>query len=171
MFAELLNVLPIDGLGKAERGVDDVGVETKEVLRNLRCAGIFAVEGSYEGGGLTLVVDLVVDAALGEHGALEFGERAGDFGVLTSRHQAVLENVAKIDLAFDDGEKFGGAGMDMGCVDATSVKEAKRGGNSQTSEDGESLNVLVSQLVRNDQRMERYSRLPWWLHPWHLWQV
>jgi hypothetical protein len=55
-----------------------------------------------------------VDAALGKDGALVFLESASDFGVRGGGDKAVFEDVAEGEIgAFDEGEEFGGAGVDV----------------------------------------------------------
>lgn len=124
ILAKLRDVLPINGLGESKRSVDDVRVQAEEVLGDLRGTRVLVVERRNERGRVALVVDLVVDAALREDGALELGEGAGDFGVFTGCDEAVLEDVAEVNFAVDHGEELGGAGVDVGCVDAAGVEEA-----------------------------------------------
>ena len=125
--AELLNVLAINRLGEAQRRVHNVRVQAEEVLGDLGGSGVLAVERSNEDRGLALVVDLIVDAALREDGALELGEGAGDLGVLARGDEAVLEDVAEVYLALHDGKELRGARVNMGCVDSAGIKEAQGG--------------------------------------------
>ena len=143
MLAELLDVAAVDGLGESQRSVDHVSVQAEEVLRHLRGTGVLAVERGDEGGGLALVIDLVVDAALREDCALEFLEGAGDFGVFARGYEAVFEDVAEVDGAVDDGEELGGAGVNVRGVDAACVEEAEGGADAETGQDGKALDVLV----------------------------
>lgn len=62
------------------------------------CARVFRVERSDEDGLVAVVVELVVDGALGEDGSLEFVEGAGDFGVLACAYEAVFEDIAELQV-------------------------------------------------------------------------
>jgi hypothetical protein len=50
LLAESIKVLAIERLGPAERCLDDVSIETEEVLGNEVCAWILGVESGDEGG-------------------------------------------------------------------------------------------------------------------------
>lgn len=85
---------------------------------------------------------------MGENGAFELVEVAGDFGVLAGLDEAVLKDVAEFEvLAFDEGEEFSGTGVDVRSVDSTGSKEANCGADAEASEDGEALDVLGGVLV------------------------
>lgn len=96
---ELLDVLAVDGVGQTKSSIEDVGVESEEVLRDLAGSGILAVERSDESGLFAVVVELEVDGALGEHGTLELVQSTGNLGVLTSFNKAVLENISELEVA------------------------------------------------------------------------
>jgi hypothetical protein len=113
-LAELLNVLAVDLLGESKSSVDDTSVESEETLRNLVGTRVLGVETSDEYRLFAVVVELEVDAALGKDGALVFLESASDFGVRGGGDKAVFEDVAEGEIgAFDEGEEFGGAGVDV----------------------------------------------------------
>lgn len=128
VLAELFKVRSIDGRRESKRGVDDVDVETKEVLSDLRDSGVLVVESGNKDGGLALVVDLVVDATLRENSALELGESSGNLGTrVRCFDEAVLENIAEVNLSVHDGEELGGTRVDVRSVDAASVQKSERG--------------------------------------------
>lgn len=140
---ELLDVGAVQALGEAEGGVNDVGIETEEVLGDLGSASILRVQGSDEGGRMALGVDLVVDAAHRENGALKLGEVAGDLVVCRNLgvDEAVLEDETEVDLTIDESEELGGAGMDVRGVHTAGIEEADSGGDAEVGEDGEVLDV------------------------------
>lgn len=91
-----------------------------------------------------------MDGALGENGAFELVEVAGDFGVLAGLDEAVFEDVAELKVfAFNEGEEFGGAGVNVRSVDSTGGEEADSGADAEAGEDGKALDVLVGVLVRS----------------------
>lgn len=143
VLAELLDVLSVDLLREAKCSVDDIRVEPKETLSHLQCSSVCVVESGHELGRGALVVDLVMDGALREHSALELGECPCDFGVLVGCDEAVLEDVAEVDLTLNHGEELGRARVDVRRVNTTCVEETKRGRDTQVSEDGEGLDVLL----------------------------
>lgn len=61
LFAELVDVLAIDALRETKSNIDDITVESEEVLGDLTGARVFGVESSDKGGGLAVVVELVMD--------------------------------------------------------------------------------------------------------------
>jgi hypothetical protein len=130
--AELLDVLAIEGAGEAEGGVDDVLVEAEEVLGDLAGTGVGLVEGRDEGGRLAVVVDLVVDGADGEDGALELLQRRRNL-----HGEAVLEDEAGIDGALDDSEELSGARVGVRGVDAAGSEEGDGRGDIEIGQDGE----------------------------------
>lgn len=77
---ELRNIPPINLPRLAERNIHHPLILKEEVLRNLARAWVGGVERGDEGGGRAVVVELVVDGAHGEDGALEGVQRGGDFG-------------------------------------------------------------------------------------------
>lgn len=113
-------VVLVDLGGEAERRVDDGGVDGEEVLGDLARAGVLVAEARDEGRVVAVVVELEVDAALGEDGALEGRERR----VLLHR-EAVLEDQARLDVvARHEREKLAGPRVDVRCVEATRIHEA-----------------------------------------------
>jgi len=95
---ELLNVLSIDGVGETKGGVNDVGIQSEEALRNLVGTGVFGVQSSDEGSLLAVVVELEMDGALRKDSAFELVEGTGDFLVLSSLDEAVFEHVAELEV-------------------------------------------------------------------------
>lgn len=89
-LAELLNILAIDLLGESKRSIHNILVECKEALSNLVGAWVLGVQASDKDSRFAAVVELEVDGALGEYGALELLECAGDFGVLAGGDEAVF---------------------------------------------------------------------------------
>jgi hypothetical protein len=113
-LAELVNVLAVDLLGKAKGSVDDTSVESEEALSNLVGAGVLGVQASYEDGLVAVVVELEVDASLGEDCALVLLQGAGDLGVLGGCDETVLQDVSEGEgCALDKREKFCGPWVDV----------------------------------------------------------
>ncbi len=110
---KLIDILAVKLHRSAEGGVDDAGIESEEVLRNLRGARVLVVEGGNERGWLAGRVELVVNAAHGENGALIFLDIARDLG-----GEAILQNEPSLNLSLNNGKEFGGARMKVRCVDA-----------------------------------------------------
>jgi len=138
---EGLDILAIQALRESERGAHNVLVQAKEVGSNGRGARVLAVQASNKGGRHAVLIDLVVDGAHGEDGALEFVKGAGDLGLVARLHEAVFENVAEGHFALDDGEEFGGARVDVGAVHAAGFDEADRGRDTKAREDGKRLDI------------------------------
>lgn len=148
MLAELVNVGTINGLGEAQGSIDNTRVESKEVLRNLAGTGVLGVERGNENRLVAVVVELEVDGALGEDGAFELVEVAGDFRVLAGLDEPVLEHVAELEvLAFDERQELGGAWVHVGRVDAAGVEETDSSADAEVGQDGEAVNVLGRMLV------------------------
>jgi hypothetical protein len=108
------------------------------------------VPGSSELGGdkdglFAVVVELEVDGALGEDGALELVERAGDLRVLAlADDKAVLKDVAELKvLALYESEELGGTGVHVRGIDAAWLHESESGRDAKAGQDGEGLDVLV----------------------------
>ena len=83
----------IEEIREAEIGVDDVRVQEEEVLANRAEARILVAEGGDEDGRVAVVVELVVDAPLGQDGALVLREGGAHLGL-----QTVLEEEAGLDV-------------------------------------------------------------------------
>lgn len=113
LLAESLDIFAVNALGEAESGVDNVWVKAEEVLGDLGSSWVLAIQGGDECSRFALWVELVVDAANRENSALELLEVAGDFSIVASLDKAVLQDVAEVHLAFDDGQEFGGTGMNV----------------------------------------------------------
>ena len=148
MLAELVNVGTINGLGEAQGSIDNTRVESKEVLRNLAGTGVLGVERGNENRLVAVVVELEVDGALGEDGAFELVEVAGDFRVLAGLDEPVLEHVAELEvLAFDERQELGGAWVHVGRVDAAGVEETDSSADAEVGPDGEAVNGVGRMLV------------------------
>lgn len=86
-----------------------------------------------------------MDRALREDSAFELLESASNLGVVLARDQTVLKDVAELDiLAIDDSQELGGTWMDVWCVYAAWLQEAEGGGNAESSEDREAVDVLYT---------------------------
>lgn len=78
-----------------------------------------------------------MDGSLREEGALEEGERGAHL-----IRQAVLEDEARPDVgSFGEGEKFGGARVDVGFIHAARVHEAGGHGDAEVGEGGEGFAI------------------------------
>lgn len=142
---ELVNVLSVDLLGESKGSVDDLGVEVEEALSNLVGTGVLIVQSCDEDGLFTVVVELEVDGALRENSALELLQTTGDLRVVLARYEAVLEDVAELDvLAVDNGQKLGSARVNVRSVDSAWLQEAEGGGDAQTGKDWEAIDVLCT---------------------------
>lgn len=153
MLPKLLDIAPINRLREPQRRIHHIGIQPKEVLRNLRSTRVLAVERRHEGSGLAPVVDLVVDATLGEDGAFELVEGACYLGVFARGDEPIFEDVSEVDFAVDDGEEFGGAGVHVRGVDTAGVEEAEGGADAETGEDGEGFDVLVGVRILEDEML------------------
>jgi hypothetical protein len=125
ILGKVLKVLAVDFLGEAERSVDNLVVKREEALGDLVGTWVLRVEAGNKDGLLTVVVELEVNGALGEDGALEFVKRAGDLGVLAGADEkAIFKDVAKLEvLSLYEGEELGGARVHMRSVDSTGLEE------------------------------------------------
>lgn len=132
---KLRDITRIDLRRKAQIGLQDLRIQPEEVLRDAAEPRIPAVEAGDEDGGLAAVVELVVDAAHREHGALVPGQRVGDRG-----GEAVFEDEARFDVgALGDGEDLRGARVHVRGVHAAGLEEADGGGEVEADEGGEFL--------------------------------
>ena len=130
---EIRKVIRIDLLGESQRRIDNIpGGVDQEVLCDGAGTGILGVETGNGRGRLAIHVLLPVDAALGEGGALEQGQVGGLFG-----GEAVVQDEARADVAVgDDGEEFGGVGVDVGGVQSAGAKEDGGGGDAEAGQEG-----------------------------------
>jgi hypothetical protein len=141
-LTELLNVLSVDGLGKSQSRINNTSVQSKEVLRNLAGAGIFAVQARNERGLLAVVIELKVDRSLRKHRTLELVEGASNLGVLSGFHEPVLQDVAELQVGtFHECEELRRARVDMRCVDAAWLEETESCADAQLGENRECLDV------------------------------
>ena len=130
---ERRKVIRVDLGGEAERGIKDGRVEREEVLRDGARARVLGAKSADEDGGRAVVVELEVDAALGEDGALEGGE-----GSVLLHGEAVLEDEARLDVvARGEDEELGRARVGVGRVEAAGVHEADGGAEARADEGGE----------------------------------
>ena len=90
---ERREVIPINLRWEAERGVEDRGIDAEEVLRDRAHARILIAQARDEDGRIAVVVELEVNASLGEDCSLELGEG----GVLLDS-EAVLEDKAGLNV-------------------------------------------------------------------------
>ena len=120
VLAELVNVARVEfvsTLSDAQSDVDDVRVQNKEILCNLRGPRIGRVKGGNENRSLASRVELEMNAALREDGGFELlhsrVEREGQsVDILCGRgEETVLHDEADFELAFDDGQDLGCAGV------------------------------------------------------------
>lgn len=141
--AEQINIARVNLVLAAESNLDNIIRQREEVLRDLRSPRVGIVEGGCEYRALAGGVELEVDAALRENGGFELveggveGESQGvDFfgGVF---EQPVLHHEADFELAFDDGEEFGGTRVGVRGVHAAGLDEGYGAGNSFADEEGE----------------------------------
>ena len=141
--AELVDIAGIDVVLAAERDLDNIVRQREEVLRDLRSARVGAVERGREDRALAGRVELEVDAALGEDGGFELveggvegeGQGVDLFGGVFE--QPVFHHEADFELAFDDGEEFGGARVGVRGVHAAGFDEGYCAGDSFADEEGE----------------------------------
>ena len=83
-----------------------------------------------------------MDAAHREDGALERIQRGGDLaGAVTGRHEAVLEDHTRVDLALDEGQEFCRARVGVRRVHRARVEEDDGGADVLVGQDGECLDV------------------------------
>ena len=133
--SKLCDIHAVDLPGEPEIGLDDVGVEVEEVLRDAAETRVVAVEASDEGRGLAVVVELVVHAAHGEDGALVLGQRVAELHARAILHdEAGLDDAAVGDGC--DGKDLRRPWVDMRRVHSTGVHEAHGEGDAQVGEDG-----------------------------------
>lgn len=125
--AEALNIRTIKRIRKAERSSHNAPIQPKKVLRDLAGARILVIQTRHKRRRLTAIVELVVDAANREDGALEFGDVASDLGAIARSHKPVLDDEAEVEGAIDDGKELGRAWMRVRGVDAAGVEEAHCG--------------------------------------------
>ena len=112
-------------------------INVEEILCDAAQSWILVAESCHEYSGLAVVVELEMDAALGQDGALELVQ-----GRAHLRGQAVLEDKSRPDIAsLDDGEEFGGAVVDMRGVHAAGVQEPGRHCQAKINEGGKGLAV------------------------------
>lgn len=123
-------------MGESEGSVDDRAIQHEEVGRDIAASGVITTEGSDEYGGLAGGVLLVVDAALGEDGALVLADDGLDLGV-----EAVLEDEPGVEDTLECDEDLAGAGMGMGDVETAGLDHGDGRGDAET---GESRPVLDS---------------------------
>ena len=129
---ECRKVAAVDLGGEPERRIDDRGVNGEEVLRNRARAGVLAAQARDEDGRLAVVVELEVDAALGEDGPLELAERR-----VLLHGEGVFEHEARLDVgALRQDEEFGRARVDVWRVESTRVHEANGGGEAGANHGG-----------------------------------
>lgn len=141
--AELVDIAGINFVLAAERDLDNIVRQREEVLRDLRSARVGAVERRGENRALAGRVELEVDAALGEDGGFELveggveGEGEGVDLLGGVFEESVLHHEADFELAFDDGEEFGGARVGVRGVHAAGLDEGYCAGDSFADEEGE----------------------------------
>lgn len=122
---ELFEIILVDFPGQRapKSSIQHLGVEREEALGSLIGPGIMMVQGGDEARLVAVVVELEVDTALGEDGAFESGKHAFDGRVVGRRYKPVLENVAEAQVgAGDEGQEFAGPWVDVGCVDASTLR-------------------------------------------------
>ena len=61
LLPESCDVLAVDRLRETNGSIDDIGVQTEEVLGDLRSTRVFRVERGNEHGRFTLGVELIMD--------------------------------------------------------------------------------------------------------------
>ena len=129
---ERREVVRVDLRREAERRVHDRGVEGEEVLRDGARAGVLGAEPADEDGRRAVVVELEVDAALGEDGALEGGQ-----GRVLLHRKAVFEDEAGLDVgAGREDEELGRARVDVWSIQPARVHEADGGTEAGPDERG-----------------------------------
>lgn len=119
-------------------------------MSDLRGTRVLRVERCHKHSRIAVIIELEMNASLGEHGALELAQGAGDFW-RAGPDQSVFEDVAELQVvAFGQGQELCGARVHVGSVDATGLEETNSGGDAQASQDREGLDVLyiISKLYR-----------------------
>lgn len=95
---ELFNVLAIDGIGETKGCVNDVGIESEEILCDLAGTGVFGVQSSNKCSLVAIVVELEVNGALREDGAFKFVQSTSDLGILTGLDEAVFKDITELEV-------------------------------------------------------------------------
>jgi len=132
VLAELINAARVKLVsirGNAKGDVNDLLIESEEVLSNLTRPRISRVKGGNENRSLASRVELEMNAALRENCRFELlysrVEREGQsVDVLCGRsEQSVLHHEANFELSFDYGQDLGSAGVRVRGIHPTWLKE------------------------------------------------
>jgi hypothetical protein len=113
-----INLRTREGAIRADSSRNDRVVEAEEGLSGLLDTGVFITEAGNEDGLFASGVPFGVDGSLGEDDALELGR------VVTDDGRAILGDELGVERALDDNVEFGGSRVNVGCVEAASVKES-----------------------------------------------
>jgi hypothetical protein len=131
---------------RRKNGTNIIGIGTSSVtgrnLKNRRSPRIVRGKRDNERSGLAVgrVVELVVDGSLGEQGAGELGQLAGDVNDGRAHGgDAGLGGEADVELAVDDEEVLVCAGVDVAQDDAAGAEGALVDDQASVGEDGEAL--------------------------------
>lgn len=128
---QVIEVLRCNLVREAKRSKRNIvpGINN-EVLRNGTRTGILIRETGDGDLWVALIVELPVDATLRERHALELCEVLGDFHV-----ESVIEDETGREGSLgDEGQDFGGARVDVGCVQAAGLKKESCEGDTEADE-------------------------------------
>ena len=141
---EIIDISAIDSF--SECCSDDVRAYSEQLVRDLTSSEVFAVERSDEDGWVAGRVELRVDGALVEwlhlelvDGVLDNTATAG--GIAGLVEDAILGNHLGLEDALGDDLELGGAGVDVGSVEAATFQKPDCHARSSADESGECLTV------------------------------
>ena len=128
---------PIKLIRKTQICIHHIWIEREEVLPNGTQPRIFVTERCEEHSRLAVVVELIMDATLGENGTLVQRERGAELSL-----QTVLKDEPRKDVvAFRESQELARARVDVWFVHAAWVHEARRHRDTEVDEGREGRTV------------------------------